>query len=519
MDIRFPRFGSLTGDRHFDVVVVGAGITGMSTALMLKRQGRSVAVVEAASVGSGETSRTTAHLTCVLDGRLSTLIKRFGKEDAARAVKAHSAAIDWIEKTVHEAAIDCRFARVPGHLFSEAGDKAGGEVIAKEADAAAKIGLAVEPCRDLRLPISVGAALRFPNQAQLHPLAYLRGLANAFLKGEGGAIYDDTRVLSVDDGEPCRVQTERGTIICSAVVLATHVPLNRIMLHAKLEPMRSYVIARTSELPDDAGLFWDTADPYHYWRTARLGDETLLLVGGRDHGVGEPQQEDNFAALEQHARERLGEAEVRYRWSGQIMEPVDGLPFIGHNAFCTRVFVATGYSGNGMTGATAAGLIMCGEIEGAKHPLAQVFSATRGTPVASVKGFVRQNALAAKNVLFDRRRMGKPENVDDLAPNDGRVVRVDGQPVAVFKKPDGRLEIVSAVCTHLGCVVNFNGTEKTWDCPCHGSRFATDGTVLHGPAVEALAPHDLDTHDKEGALVETILRAPGALMTGRPLAE
>ncbi|HEY0706867.1 MAG TPA: FAD-dependent oxidoreductase [Polyangia bacterium] len=518
MDIRVPRFGILPGDRHVDVVVVGAGITGLTTALMLKRRGHTVAVIEAASVGAGETARSTAHLTSVLDGRLSALIKRFGREDAARAVQAHGAAIDWIEKTVHEVGIDCGFARVPGHLFCETGDSSGRDVVEKEAEAAAKLGLAVEPCVDLPLPLSVGTAVRFPRQAQLHPLAYLRGLTTAFVKGDGGTIYDGTRVVSVDDGEPCRVHTDRGTLTCKAVVLATHVPLNRILLHAKLEPMRSYVIARSSELPDNAGLFWDTADPYHYWRTARLGDETLLLVGGRDHGVGES-QDDNFAALERHARDRLGEAEVRYRWSGQILEPVDGLAFIGHNSFCTRVFVATGYSGNGMTGATAAALILCGEIEGAKHPLAQVFSATRGTPVGSVKGFVRQNARAAKNVFFDRRRAGTPDNVDDLAPGDGRVVRVDGEPVAVFKKPDGRLETVSAVCTHLGCVVNFNCAEKTWDCPCHGSRFATDGTVLHGPAVQALAPHDLDTHDKEGVLVETILRAPRALMGGRPLAE
>jgi glycine/D-amino acid oxidase-like deaminating enzyme/nitrite reductase/ring-hydroxylating ferredoxin subunit len=505
MDVRFHRFGELPGPRQVDVVVVGGGLTGATVALLLKRQGHRVAVVEAGRVGGGETARSTAHVTAVLDGRLATLLTRFGREDATLAVRAHGQAIDWIEETVRQLNIDCDFARVPGYLFSPVGDGAGAHVVDREAEAAASLGLDAESIDALPLPLAAGRVLRFPNQAQLHPLAYLHGLFAALVKGPGCDVYDDTRVVAIDDGEPCRVKTDRGTLTCKAVVVAAHVPLNRVLLHAKLEPMRSYVIARPAELPPTLGLFWDTASPYHYWRTARVGDETLLLLGGADHDVGEgPERAGGFAALERHANEQLGVGPPRYRWSGQIVEPVDGLPFIGRNSLQTRVFVATGYSGNGITGATVAALLIAAAIEGVHHPAADLFAATRVTPVASLRGFVRQNARAAKHLLLDRRRAPSAEELDELHPGEGKVVRQNGEPLAVWKRPTGHLHAVSAVCTHLGCTVAWNGAERTWDCPCHGSRFAADGAVLNGPAVAPLPPRELETPGK-ASLVEALL--------------
>jgi glycine/D-amino acid oxidase-like deaminating enzyme/nitrite reductase/ring-hydroxylating ferredoxin subunit len=504
MDVTLPRFRALPGAREVDIVVIGGGVTGATAALVLKRRGHRVALVEADRVGAGETGRSTAHLTSVPDARLSTLVSRFGRKEAAAAVAAHTGAIDWIERTILQIGIDCGYARVPGHLYCEKGDERGAEIIAKEAEAAAAVGLNAELAHEMPLPIEVERALVFPNQAQLHPLAYLVGLYAALERPDRHndvcEIYDGTRVRSVEDGDPCKVETDHGTITCKAVIVAAHVPIvNRVLLHGKLEPRRTYVIGRVTDLPATLGLYWDTASPYHYWRAARAGNETLLLVGGEDHRVGEPHKaSEYFTKLETYADERLGSARVHHRWSGQIIEPVDGLPFIGRNSLSTRVFVATGYSGNGMTGATAAALIIANEIEGLHHPASDVLAATRVTPVASMRGFVRQNTAAAKHLLLDRRRTSSIDEVACLAPGTGRVVSVDGEPLAVYRQTSGELTAVSAVCTHLGCLVGWNGTERSWDCPCHGSRFAPDGSVMHGPAVKPLEARELDGSHNRG---------------------
>ncbi len=356
-----PRFAALDGDRQVDVAVIGAGITGITTAWLLQRRGRRVAVIEAAEVGSGETSRTSAHLTAVLDGGLSRLVSRFGGDNAIVAVRAHQAAIDWIDTTARTLGIDCDFRRVPGFLYCDdeicrPDGENGRALLDAELEAAQALGLEVRRVPSAPLPFPTGPALRFGNQAQMHPRRYLRGLVDA-LVSDGSVVFDRTRVLSVEDGEPCRVETERGTITANAVVVASHVPvINKLFLHTKLEPMRSYLLAISTGQPHPDGLFWDLARPYHYWRSVRIDGQDLMLVGGDDHKVGETEDtEGAFRDLEAYVRQRLGRAMVAARWSGQIIEPVDGLAYVGRNSMSTHVFVATGYAGNGLTGATARG--------------------------------------------------------------------------------------------------------------------------------------------------------------------
>ena len=496
-----PRFAPMAGDLAVDVVVIGAGITGVTTALMLKRRGRQVALLDAGSVGAGETSRTSAHLAWALDARIATLRSRFGREPTAVAVRAHAAAIDWIERATAELAIDCDFLRVPGFLYCEPGDEAGLQALEDEHSAARELGLSAEWVSQLPLPFPVQRALLFPNQAQFHPLRYLFGLAAA-IPGGGCNIYGGTRMQEVVEGEPCKVITDRGTITCDAVVVAAHVPItNRVFMHTKLEPMRTYVVTVPSPVEHGAGLFWDTADPYHYWRTVRAEGETLMLVGGADHKVGEADDtEAAFRQLESYLQQRLPgnrSAAPHHRWSGQIIEPVDGLAYVGRNSLSTKVFVATGYSGNGLTGATAASMILADEVNGTPHPWSDVFAATRITPVASAKAFVRHNSSAAKHLVADRFKLTSPRELADLPAGGGRVVELAGEKLAVYRDPVGALRALSAVCTHLGCLVAWNNAEQSWDCPCHGSRYSPEGEVMNGPAVRPLERRDLATLVKE----------------------
>ena len=280
------------------------------------------------------------------------------------------------------------------------------------------------------------------------------------------------------------------------MVVASHVPvINKVFLHTKLEPMRSYLLALSTGQPHPDGLFWDLATPYHYWRSVRIDGQDLMLVGGDDHKVGET--EDTEGAVPRAGGVRAPAAGAgrwsAARWSGQIIEPVDGLAYVGRNSMSTHVFVATGYAGNGLTGATAAAMILCDEVGGSAHPWSDLFAATRVKPVAGARAFVRQNASAARHLVADRFRTLTPDVVANLPAGGGQVVEYKGEKLAVYREPTGALRALSAVCTHLGCLVGWNNAEQSWDCPCHGSRYAPDGAVINGPAVQALERRDLAT--------------------------
>jgi glycine/D-amino acid oxidase-like deaminating enzyme len=483
--------GPLRGDAVADVVVIGGGITGATAAVLLKRSGRRVMLLDARAPGAGETARSTAHVTVVPDVRFATLTARFGQERATTALQGYAAAIDWIERATRELGIACDFARVPGHLYCD-GAEAGLRELEREAEAAHELGVAATLVQEIPLPFPVRRALRFERQAQLDPLRYVGGLLAA-LAGDGSSVHGETRVVEVHDGDPCRVHTERGTITCKAVVVAAHVPFtNRLLVHTKLSPHRSYVVAAETDLPPDVGLCWDLAHPYHYWRTARVDGAPLVLVGGADHRVGEREEaESSFATLERYLAERLGRRTVRFRWSGQIIEPADGLPYAGRNSLSTRIFVATGYAGNGIAGGTLGAMVLADEVVGANDRFGEVLAATRVHPVASVAAVVRENVAAAKHMVVDRLRTLPALAVRDIGRGEGRVVQLGGKPLAVYRHPLGNLVALDAVCTHLGGLVSWNSAEQTWDCPCHGSRFGTDGCVLNGPAVDGLERRDL----------------------------
>jgi Rieske Fe-S protein len=337
----------------------------------------------------------------------------------------------------------------------------------------------------------VKGALRVEDQALFHPREYLLALADR-LPGDGSHLFENTKVLEVHDGAPCRVVTEKGTVTAKAVVEATTTPLNRVAMHTKLYAYRTYAVAGPLKGPLEAGQYYDSKDPYHYVRTQRVGEETYVIVGGEDHKVGSEEDTAScFTALESWARERFELKAVTHRWSGQVIEPADGLPYIGRNVGDKHVYVATGLSGTGMTFGTLAGMVLSDLILGNENPYAALYTPGRVKPKAGAKDFIQENAEVAFRFVADRLAKPDGKHLADVAPGEAKILEVEGRKVAVYREDDGTAHAVSPVCTHLGCHVHWNTAERTWDCPCHGGRFSPTGRVLNGPAVKDLPSRKL----------------------------
>lgn len=490
-----PQFPSLAHAERADVCVVGAGIAGLTTAYLLGREGKSVIVLDDGPIVSGETERTTAHLVTALDDRFFELERLHGEKGARLAAESHAAAIDTIERIVREEGIACDFERLDGYLFNPPGGEA--ELLDRELTAARRAGLTATMMMD-RAPLATfdtGRALLFPRQGQFHPLKYLAGIANAVVR-DGGKIFAHTHVLGVHGGKSAHVETRDAVAVsCEAIVVATNTPVNdRLVIHTKQAAYRTYVIGvvvPTGAVPKV--LFWDTADPYHYVRLQTAGGSNdVLIVGGEDHKTGQAEDmEARFGRLEQWTRERFPMAhEVRFKWSGQVMEPVDALAFIGRNPMDhDNVFIATGDSGNGMTHGTIAGLLLTDLILKRPNAWADLYNPSRVTLRATAEFAKETVNMAAQYV--DWLTAGDVEK-DRLVPRGtGAIVRHGLKKIAVFRDADGTFHECSAVCPHLGGIVHWNATEKTWDCPAHGSRFDCYGTVLNGPANKNLHPLEL----------------------------
>jgi glycine/D-amino acid oxidase-like deaminating enzyme/nitrite reductase/ring-hydroxylating ferredoxin subunit len=486
-----PSFPALDRDIEVDVAIVGGGITGLSSALMLAEAGKRVAILEQRRLAGGETGHTTAHLTELLDTPYLTIDSRFGREAARLAAEGSAAAIETCEASVRQHRIDCGFERVPAYLFTE--DTTEMPELQEEAEEMALLGRDAAWTAEVPVPFSVAGGIRVNNQAQMDAYAYCLGLVDALTK-LGVQIYESTTAADVREGEPSVVETASGLRVrADAVIVAGHVPINnRVLLHTKIAAYRTYVIAAEArELP--AALLFDTVRPYHYLRSHVAGSKSYLLAGGEDHRTGMHQNGQPYARLKRYLSERFPGVRIGYRWSGQIIEPVDGLPYIGPNALQSRIFVATGYAGNGITFGILAGLILRDAILKKPNRFAALFDATRLVPLKALGTYVRENAPFPVILARDRLAGGDVDSgdVSSIAHGEGKVIRVNGETAAVSRGDDGRLLAVSAICTHLGCDVRWNDVDKTWDCPCHGSRFARDGRVLNGPAVTALARVDL----------------------------
>src|SRR5437773_2007729 len=506
----------LTENLMADICVIGAGIAGVTAAYLLAREGRAVVLIDDGPIGGGMTGRTTAHLVNALDDRYYELEKMVGQEFSRLSAESHTAAIDRIEKIVADENLDCDFARVDGYLFLPPGGSVTN--LKHELDAALRAGL-LEVQRVDRIPIgfTTDGVLRFPRQAQFHPLKYLNGVARVTID-RGGRIFTGTRVVKVEDGDQVSIETSKGHFIkARAAIVATNCPINdRLVIHSKQAPYATYVLTLRVTREVEHVLLWDTAEtaeeekqvlgpiPYHYVRFARDNEGDVLIVGAEDHKTGQARDfEARFAKLERWTRDHFPfVGEITDHWSGQVMEPVDGMAYIGRNPGDKNVFVVTGDSGNGMTHGTIAGILITDLICGRENPWTKLYNPRRKTLQPRVLAdYAAENANVVAQ-LRDYVIPGDEPDAEKIQSGRGAILREGAKKIAAYRDEQGTLHKFSAVCPHLKCIVRWDGCEKTWDCPCHGSRFDALGRVLNGPAISDLEKVE-SSENEIGSAVES----------------
>ncbi|MCW3072495.1 MAG: puuB 1 [Bacteroidetes bacterium] len=494
-----------------DVVIVGGGIAGLSVAYSLMQAGKKVVLVEDGNIGSGETGRTTAHLVCALDDRYYELQRIFGEEQTKHIAESHKAAIDFIERTVSYENIDCDFERLDGYLFLHPTDKE--ESLGKELKAAQKAGVEV-----VELPVMPGIkdpsrSLKFYNQGQFHPLKYLNGLCKA-LQERGGRIYTGTKAEKID--HKGIVTGDGFSVKADFVVVATNTPVNnKYVMHLKQYAYRTYVIgAKVKKGSIAKALWWDTGDfsqnadipPYHYVRLQKLDNEyDLLICGGEDHAVGlveenKISEEDRYGLLEYWMRQRFDAEDVIYQWSGQVMEPMDSIGYIGRNPKDEpNVFIVTGDSGNGLTHGTIAGMLITDLITGKENPWEKIYDPSRFKLFSAGKTYFKELIGGMINYLKQKPKDAKSVELQSIKPGQGKIVEIDGKKFGVYRDDKDLFHMVGAECTHLKCIIKWNNDEQSWDCPCHGSRFTKEGKVMNGPANRDLAYYTDKTNEEAQA--------------------
>jgi glycine/D-amino acid oxidase-like deaminating enzyme/nitrite reductase/ring-hydroxylating ferredoxin subunit len=492
-DTPIRKFPKLQKNISVDVLVVGAGVTGITVAYLLKKAGSTVALIERERVVSIDTGHTTAHLTYVTDVGLHQLVRNFGRDHAQAAWDAGAAAINEIERIVEEEGIECEFARVPAYVHVRTGrfSKTKASSLKKEADFAAKLGFDAAYLNSA--PYFNLPAVHFANQAKFHPRKYLRSLV-AKIPGSGSHVFEKN-AASEFDAKKRRVKVNRSWISFDRVVMATNNPLvglasiaGATLLQTKLFLYTSYALgARVPSKTIPEALFWDTRDPYDYLRTDRRRGFDYIVYGGEDHKTGQKKKtQQAYVRLWRRLKKIIPQAKVDHRWSGQIISTPDGLPYIGENA--ERQFVATGYCGNGITFGTVAAMMARDWTAGRKNPWTKLFAVDRKKIKGAAWNYLRENKDYPYYMIKDRLARPEADSVRELRPGDGMIIGRRGKKVAAFRDPNGNIHRLSPVCTHLGCLVRWNPSESTWDCPCHGSRFKPTGEVIAGPAEEPLPP-------------------------------
>jgi len=487
-----PDHRPLEGGAHVDVAIIGGGIAGIIAAHLLKEAGKTVAIIDAGKIVQGITGYTTAKISSLHSLIYTELMKLHGEEGARLYGEANEAGLRFIADLVDERQIDCDFERQPNYTYTEEASEL--DSIKEEVQAAQALGLPASFVTDTDLPYPVVGAVRFEDQAQFHPRRFLLNLAET-IPGDGSYIFEDTRATGLDEGSVCKIPTDRGTVEARDVFVATGLPfLDRGFFFAKAHPHRSYIVsAFASEAESFNGMYISVGGSTRSIRTALFEGRRIFLIGGEGHKTGqELEPGERYRRLEAFARDRFSDVELVHRWSTQDYISIDKVPYIGRLRRTTdNVHVATGFGKWGMAHGAVAGMMVSDAILGRPNRFARLYDAKRLKPFASSKEFTLENANVAQHFFGDR--VSHPQSVgpDDLAPGEGAIVRVGTQRAAAYRDDEGALHTFSHVCTHLGCHVRWNAAEKSFDCPCHGSRFDTSGRVIQGPAVRDLEPKDI----------------------------
>jgi glycine/D-amino acid oxidase-like deaminating enzyme/nitrite reductase/ring-hydroxylating ferredoxin subunit len=477
---------SLQEDIEVDVAIIGAGITGVATAYFLKQSGKKVAVLESHKVGYGTTGSSTGNLY-IPTSKFHRILKKHGQQALHDVVAARREALQFFETTIQQHSIDCNFKRVPWNYFSSeegiATDK-----IADEREAIEAAGIEVFDDAPGNFPFPVSAIARVEMQCQFNPLQYVEQLA-ARIEDENCLIFEDTKVTGIKEGDPCILETANGNVRAGSVVQATHTPKGIYAVHAEMEAYREYAIAATikGQLPTD-GIYWHQDDTNLYSiRTYSTDLGSFLIVLDDSHPVGHKERtERSFMRVEKFLKSYFSVENIHYLWAAQHYKPADELPYIGNSPMQDRIYIATGFATDGLIWGVAAARIISDLINGIENPLASTFSPKRFTPSASFKRFATENINVMKHLFKEYVLKGDEKELQEVKRGEGKIVRIKGDRHAVHRDETGNLHIVTAVCPHLGCIVSWNSAEKSWDCPCHGSRFSLEGEVLEGPAIKDL---------------------------------
>ncbi|URZ15588.1 FAD-dependent oxidoreductase [Clostridium felsineum] len=476
-------YPTLKNDVTVDVAIIGGGITGITTALLLKDEGLKVAVLEADRIVQGTTGHTTAFVTSQHGVIYNNLIDNFGFENAKQYALANETAIDFIENMIHKYNIDCNFLRLPAYTYTR--DETYTETLKNEANAAKSLGINAKYTENLNLPFEIKGALLFENQAQFHPRKYLLKLAEN-IPDSNNQIYEHTRIVDIEKSDNYTLVTDTGLkITASKVVLASHFPFydNLGLYFAKLRPERSYVVTAKIKNKLPSGTFVASSNEDWYFREEKYRDTSMLIIGGQDHKTAHDNDIKNrYYELKKYAETTFDIEKFLYCWATQDYITVDGVPYVGHiTSSEENIYVATGYGEWGMTNGTAAANIIKDLIVNGKSPYEDIYNPSREIHLSSIKNIVRENLDVAKELIKGKLKLGS-DNIS-LKNDEGKIVKINGEKYGAYKDINGKLHLVDVTCTHLGCELKWNNAEKSWDCPCHGSRFTFEGDIIEGPAV------------------------------------
>lgn len=489
--LNLPTFSPLKEDKQVDVVIVGGGITGITVAFLLVNEGLKVAILEADSVLNGTTGHTTAKITAQHGLIYDELIQNTDLATAKLYYEANKEALQFIRDTVEKQSISCDLQKQDAYVYATTDEYS--QKIEKEAEAYKALGIEGELIDSIPLDINIQKALVMKNQAQFHPLNYLAHLTKIIIE-KGGEIFEQTTAVNIETGEQPVVLTRDGKRISGNFVLCcTHFPFYEgVGLYStRLHADRSYVLAAKTQKPYPGGMYISADEPTRSLRSVLIDGEEMVLIGGERHKTGQSEDTSkHYEALEQFGQNLLGIESIPYRWSAQDLITLDHIPYIGRiTSNQHNILVATGYRKWGMTNGTAAALLLCDLVMNKANPYEPLFTPARFHMKPSLKNFLKENANVF-NELVDGKLLQPERTIEDIANDEGAVILFKGHRKGVYKDTSGQVHMVDTTCTHIGCEVHWNDGERTWDCPCHGSRFSYTGEVVEGPAEKPLQKYD-----------------------------